>query len=57
VYKLTNINLNKGEKVSVSKKHMFREKMTTRKLYPGEHFVEVQVNGVVCQKKPFLLVL
>jgi len=55
VHKLKKYDLKKGDLVKVEKKHTFGANMTTRKLYEGEHLVEVQVNGRVCMHDAFLL--
>ncbi|WP_232666315.1 DNA alkylation repair protein [Pseudonocardia sp. TRM90224] len=44
VFKLTSRTLAPGERVVLAKRHSFRP-VTTRRHYPGEHAVEVQVNG------------
>lgn len=44
VFKLKKIDMKKGEKLSISKKQPFRI-MTTKKLYPGIHKCELQING------------
>lgn len=41
--------------VVVRKRHRLRGGMTTRKLFPGEHEVAVQVNGVVMARRTFVL--
>ena len=46
VFKLRAIEFEKGGRVRLSKKVSLAE-MTTRKHYPGVHFVEVLLNGVV----------
>lgn len=46
VFKLTQVQLTKGESVTVSKKHKLRAEATTFRLYPGEQHLTVQVNGV-----------
>jgi 3-methyladenine DNA glycosylase AlkC len=44
VFKGWKLNLAPGETLSLSKRHPFRE-LTTRRLYPGKHRVELLVNG------------
>lgn len=56
VFKLRRLKLKGKEKVHVSKRHTLRQIMTTRKLYPGEHKLEVQVNGKVLAGGSFELV-
>lgn len=55
VFKLTKVRLKKNEPTRITKNHMLREKMTTRILYPGEHMLEIQVNGAVHASKLFLV--
>ena len=45
VHKIKKLSLQAGECIGVSKKHLFRANMSTRKLYVGEHKVELQING------------
>lgn len=44
VFKIKKGSFEKGEKMTISKKQMFRI-MTTKKLYPGRHHCEIQING------------
>lgn len=46
VFKLTTLDLDAGERRSLRKSHPIKE-VQTRKYYPGEHLVDVQVNGLV----------
>ncbi|MFE1147418.1 DNA alkylation repair protein [Streptomyces albidoflavus] len=46
VFKLTTLELAAGERRSLRKSHPLRE-VQTRKYYPGEHAVDIQVNGLV----------
>jgi 3-methyladenine DNA glycosylase AlkC len=55
VFKLTKYTAAAGKAVVVSKRHMLRERMTTRTLYPGKHEIEIQVNGKAQAKRSFLL--
>ena len=55
VFKLTKLALTGNKSVMVSKRHMLRERMTTRTLYPGKHEIEIQINGTRLAKKSFLL--
>ncbi len=45
VFKLKKISLKKNQPVTISKRHPFRQFMTTRTLYAGRHEVELQING------------
>ncbi|MCI4656212.1 DNA alkylation repair protein [Cryobacterium zhongshanensis] len=53
-FKLTTLTLEPGEVVLLTKGHSLRA-ITTRRYYPGEHAVELQVNGVPSGKTPFTL--
>ena len=46
VFKWTRVELCGGERRTLTKKHPVRP-ISTRSYYPGEHLVEVQVNGLV----------
>jgi 3-methyladenine DNA glycosylase AlkC len=54
VFKLTKKVLAPGETVTITKKHSFRQ-VTTRKYYPGEHAVEIQVNGMLFERRRFVV--
>ena len=56
VFKLKKLSLAKGEKVLLTKRHMLREQMTTRKLFRGKHELEIQINGKSFGKKSFVIV-
>ncbi len=55
VHKLKRLSLKAGESVTLKKRHPFRANMSTRKLYQGEHRIEVQINGRVVSKATFVL--
>lgn len=55
VHKLKKFLLHKGEKITLNKKHAFRANMTTRKLYEGEHKIELQINGRCYSSDTFYL--
>lgn len=44
VFKLKQLELAAGQTINIKKKHPMRL-MTTRRLYPGEHRIELQING------------
>lgn len=46
VFKLTTLELGAGEQRSLEKAHAIKE-VQTRRYYPGEHSVDIQVNGLV----------
>ncbi|WDZ83561.1 DNA alkylation repair protein [Micromonospora cathayae] len=46
VFKLTTLDLAPGERRTVEKAHPVRE-VSTRRYYPGEHLVDIQVNGQI----------
>jgi len=54
VHKLKKLIMMKGTQ-TFSKKHPFKAGMSTRKLYAGEHLVELQINGKVYKKALFNL--
>jgi len=55
VHKLKKLDLQTGESVTLQKKHPFRANMTTRKLYSGEHKIELQINGTIVKSEIFNL--
>ena len=55
VHKIKKLSLKAGECIEVSKKHLFRANMSTRKLYAGEHKVELQINGICYDLGTFIL--
>ncbi len=55
VFKLTSLTLKKNNPVQISKRHMLREHLTTRTLYPGVHEIEVQINGKRMVRGEFLV--
>ena len=55
VFKIKTLSLSKNTPVLVSKRHMLREHMTTRTLYPGQHQIEIQINGKKFGKASFIL--
>lgn len=54
VFKLKNVSLDEGERIKLVKQLSFK-KISTRKYYPGEHFLAVHVNGVEQAKISFTL--
>jgi 3-methyladenine DNA glycosylase AlkC len=52
VFKLAKRSLQPGESVVIRKTHSFRP-ITTRKYYPGEHAVEIQINGAPMERIAF----
>lgn len=53
-FKLSERNIESGQKITLSGKHSFKE-ITTRRYYPGKHKIEIVVAGVSCGKKEFIL--
>jgi len=53
-FKLTTLSLEPGEVVLLAKGHSLRA-ITTRRYYPGEHAIELRVNGVPSGRTPFTL--
>jgi len=56
VFKWTTLELGAGERRTLERRHPVRP-ITTRTYYPGEHLVEVQVNGLVKAEAGFGLML
>lgn len=54
VFKLSKRTLAPGESLRISRKHSFKP-VTTRRYYPGEHAIAVQINGVVSERRSFML--
>lgn len=54
VFKIKKVSMRKGETLSVTKKHPLKI-MTTKKLYPGIHKLELQINGQLYEGGEFLL--
>ncbi|MEX5635156.1 DNA alkylation repair protein [Parafrankia sp. FMc2] len=52
VFKLTTLELAGGERRTVEKIHPIRE-VQTRRYYPGEHVIDIQVNGLVLASDRF----
>jgi len=55
-FKLKNIELKAKETSAIKKKISFK-KVTTRKLYPGEHKINIQINGKSFRAKMFNLLV
>ena len=55
VFALKDCAAKKGEVFELQKRLPFKA-MTTRALYPGEHYIEVVVNGVARSKRSFALI-
>lgn len=53
VFKLKKFPMKKGQQLTLSKKHLLKQVMTTRTIYPGKHVIELQINGNVLAKKSF----
>jgi 3-methyladenine DNA glycosylase AlkC len=54
VFKGWTIDLAPHEQRSLTKRHSLRE-VTTRRLYPGRHRIELRINGAACGSAEFLL--
>jgi 3-methyladenine DNA glycosylase AlkC len=54
VFKLTKRTLTPGETIRLRQRHSF-EAVTTRRYYPGEHAVEIQINGVRSERRAFVI--
>lgn len=53
-FKLKTMTLDKATSVDINKKHKLKL-MTTRKLYSGEHILEIQINGICFSQQKFVL--
>ncbi len=56
VHKLKQINMVKGESVTMRKRHVLRAGATTYTLYPGTYHVTLQINGKSFGTQSFELV-
>jgi hypothetical protein len=56
VFKLRRLSLAKGDQVTLSKRHVLRSAMTTRRIYPGMHQLEVRINGHSYAVRPFRII-
>ncbi|GAA5506353.1 DNA alkylation repair protein [Novipirellula caenicola] len=45
VHKIKQLQIKKGETISLKKRHVLRDAATTYSLYPGIHYVTLQING------------
>lgn len=54
VFKLTTRSLESGARVAITRTHSFKP-ISTRKYYPGEHVLEIQVNGSTLAQAVFTL--
>ncbi len=54
VFKIAKKKIAPAEKLHFSKKHSLKQ-MTTRKHYPGKHFISLMINGKVIGKKQFMV--
>ena len=54
VFKLKTLELEAGEKISIDKAITFKP-LSTRKLYSGEHSIDIMINGKVYQTETFEL--
>jgi 3-methyladenine DNA glycosylase AlkC len=53
-FKLAKVSMPPGAEIVLSKKHSFRP-ITTRRYYPGEHIIEIQINGKRCGQVSLML--
>ncbi len=54
VFKLKSERLTPQDRVSIQKRHLFKE-ITTRAYYSGKQVIEVLINGVPVAEQPFRL--
>jgi 3-methyladenine DNA glycosylase AlkC len=55
VFKLKQVALKKNENITLTKKHLMKQFMTTRTLYAGKHELELQINGEIVLREKFHL--
>lgn len=55
VFKITTTTLPPGEQLVITRRHSFKV-ITTRRYHPGEHAIELQVNGVPSGRATFELI-
>lgn len=56
VFKIKRIEAKKDNLLVIHKRHLLLKNMTTRKLYPGNHIIEIQINGKQMATKAFELI-
>lgn len=56
VFKWKTLTIKAGEVIRLEKRHTLKADATTFTLYPGEHKVDVQINGEICATSVFTLV-
>ncbi len=56
VFKLKTLTLAQGQTITLTKSHTFKP-MTTRALHPGQHTLELQINGHIWATQTFQLTL
>jgi hypothetical protein len=54
VFKLAKKTLAPGEVIQLTRRYSF-EPITTRRYYPGEHAIQIQINGVASESVAFEL--
>ena len=57
VHKIKKLNVKKGKRVNIKKKHPFKANMSTRKFYSGEHKLMLQINGKILEEVTFNLIV
>lgn len=55
VFKLKKLSLQPGDRITLSKKHLFPADATTLTFYPGQHHITLQINGVKMNTAQFEL--
>lgn len=56
VFKIKQFNLSANKRVLIQKKHLFKP-MTSKKLYPGEYQIQLQINGNIFAKDRFKIII
>jgi len=52
-FQIKKLEVKKNQKMVVRKRHRFLKEMTTRKVYPGKHKIEININGLKMAEKEF----
>ena len=55
MFKLKTLKLKAGQAVTLTKRHRLDGDATTYKLYPGAHYVQLQINGAAGPRAEFML--
>jgi outer membrane usher protein FimD/PapC len=54
-FQIKKMEVKKNQKTLIRKQHRFLAEMTTRKVYPGKHKIEININGQKMAEKEFFI--